>query len=118
MDTSAIIEVQMRRINETPRETATALAGAVALLAGWYQSLKLGSDDLRAWAFLVRGLDASLFIPAAMAWAAEHPDWAPTAPQFRQMVERLAAEQRREELLEANARLLEASKAEQYSGLE
>ncbi len=118
MDTPAIIEVHMRRINETPRETATALAGAVALMAGWYQSLKLGSDEPRAWAFLVRGLDASVFIPAAMARAAEHPDWAPTAPQFRQMVERLAAEQRREELREANARLLDASKAEQHSGLE
>ena len=111
MDTRATIEAQMREIDEVPQETVKALSGAVTLLAGWYRNLKLGPDEVKAWAFLMRDLDATLFIPAAMAWGTKQSDWPPTAPQFRQMVRDLESEQRRGELRLANARLLEASKA-------
>ena len=111
MDTRAAIEAQIRQIDEVPPETATALSGAVALLAGWYRNFKLGPDELKAWAFLMRDLDATLFIAATMAWGTKQSDWPPTAPQFRQMVRDLESEQHRAELRLANARLLKASKA-------
>ena len=110
MDTRATIEAQMREVDEVSQETATALSGAVTLMAGWYRNLKLGEAEFKAWAFLMRDLDATLFIPAAMAWGTKQSDWPPTAPQFRQMVRDLESEQQRAELRLANARLLEASK--------
>ena len=101
----------MRQIDEVPQETVAALSGAMSLLGGWYRNFKLGPDDLKAWAFLMRDLDAALFIPAAMTWGANHPDWPPTAPQFRQIVRDLESEQQRAVLRQQNARLLKASKA-------
>ena len=111
MDTRAVIEAQMRQIDEVPHETAAALSGAMSLLGGWYRNLKLGPSELKAWAFLMRDLDAGLFIPAAVTWGANHPDWPPTAPQFRQEVLNLESEKHRATLRQENARLLEASKA-------
>lgn len=96
---------------EVAPEIITALGHVVSLLLGWYPKVEYNKNTINSWGFLLRDLDSALFIPATEVWGKTHPDWPPTAPQFRQMVEQLQQERIAEEVRHANARIIEISKA-------
>ncbi len=111
MDDLIAVQQEIDRLGELTPVAALAMNGAIALLRGWYQNFKPTTEDMKAWVYLTRDLDPTLFIKAAEEWGRTHPDWAPTGPQFRQMVEQLETEKRRALMREANVRRIEASKA-------
>ena len=111
MDDLMAVQQEIDRLGEITQVTSLATNGAIALLRGWYQNFRPTTEDMKAWASLMRDLDPTLFIKAAEKWGRAQPEWAPTGPQFRQMVEQLETEKRRALMREANVRRIEASKA-------
>lgn len=97
--------------DQTPPGTVSAVKQVIDLLRGWYRNFQPGADELTSWSFLLKSCDSSLFLPAAELWSQEHPEWPPNAPEFQQVVERLAYEREKEEVRQANMRLIETSKA-------
>ena len=110
MDEMGEVQYQIERLNELPVVASLAMSSAIVLLRGWYQNFRPTTEDMKTWIYLMRDLDAELFIKAAEEWGRTQPDWAPTAPQFRQVVERLEAERRRAQRREANIERIGTSK--------
>ena len=96
---------------EVAPEIIEALSHVAGLLLGWYAKFECNKNMMTSWGFLLRDLDSTLFIPATEVWAKAHPDWPPTAPQFRQTVEQLQQEREDDEARRDNARIVEISKA-------
>ena len=110
MDKRCEVQSQIERLNDLPGVPSLAMNSAIALLRGWYQNFKPTAEDMKTWIYLMRDLDPELFIPAVEEWGRNQPEWAPTAPQFRQVVERLDAERQRTLRRTANVARLESSK--------
>ncbi len=110
MDKRWEVQTQIERLNDLPGDSSLAMNSAVLLLRGWYQNFKPTAEDMKTWIYLMRDLDPELFIPAAEEWGRTQPEWAPTAPQFRQVVERLDFERQRALRRATNEEWLESSK--------
>ncbi|MDA8080662.1 MAG: EAL domain-containing protein [Actinomycetota bacterium] len=87
------------------------LKRVIALLRGWYRTFQPDGNTLSSWAFLLRDLDASLFVPAAEIWAISHTQWPPEASQFRELVEDLERKRENDAARLSNTKLVELSKA-------
>ena len=96
---------------EVAPEIIEALSHVAGLLLGWYAKFECNKNMMTSWGFLLRDLDSTLFIPAVEVWAEAHPDWPPTAPQFRQIVEQLRQEREAEESKRMLENIVEISKA-------
>lgn len=110
MDELFEVQSQIERLNDLPGVSSLAMNSAIVLLRGWYQNFKPTPEDMKTWIYLMRDLDPELYIPAAEEWGRTQPDWSPTAPQFRQVVERLDAERQRVLRRAVNVERLESSK--------
>lgn len=111
MDDLAAVQHEIDQLGEFPAVTSLAMNRAIILLRGWYQNFKPTTEDMKTWVYLMRDLDPTLFITAAEKWGRTQPEWAPTGPQFRQIVEQLEADKRRALIREANVRRIKVSKA-------
>ena len=91
---------------------ANALGQVGILLLGWYPSARFGREEMTAWSLLLGGLDPDIFVPAAVQWAQEHPDWPPTAPQFRKCVEEMTRRRANEIVRRRTEEMLAATEAQ------
>jgi hypothetical protein len=89
----------------------TALATVGALIVGWYPNAHFGRDEVFTWVYLLDGFDPELFVPAIIEYAKQNPDWPPTAPQFRIVVDEVTRRRRNEEMRRRNQVSLAATEA-------
>ncbi|WP_298442701.1 hypothetical protein [Ferrimicrobium sp.] len=67
----------------------TALADVGVLIVNWYPNAHFGCEEVITWTEFLTGYDPGLFVPTITEYAKHNPDWPPSAPKFRMVVEEL-----------------------------
>jgi hypothetical protein len=96
-------------VSDDTRPVFNALANVGALIIGWYPNATFGREEMLTWSYLLDGYDPELFVPAIAEYAKTNPDWPPSAPQFRIVVDELTRRRHNDEMRRRNEAALTAT---------